>query len=225
MRRAIGGLGFLVVVLVSGGVSLGEVFRVDLPQLEKSHPYAQPSGTIVHVDLGSPLRSITSIKLEVSGEHTNGWWRGDGVEDWYSGPRAGALATYTHSGEIGGEAWTGWSGGYYAVGDGPFSITMTMLARHHSDSFNQAFLGSGAMDLELRSSGIVGWGQFVTGPVFNVTHVALVVDAQAVPEAGGLALFMGAVGTVICVGRGRRRARAEKDCPCAPERRQAGCRE
>ena len=204
MRRAIGGLGFLV-VLLSGGVSLGEVFRIDLPQLEKSHLYGEALGTIVHVDLGSPLRSITSIKLEVSGEQTDGWWRGDMVENWYVGPMSGYLAAHTHSGEIGGEAWTGWGGSYHAAGDGPFSITMTMRPQLLKDRFAQAFLASGAMDLELGSGGIVGWGRFVTPPVFDVTHVALVVDAQAVPEPGGLALVMGAVGTVIWVGRGRRR--------------------
>ncbi|MCY2952345.1 MAG: hypothetical protein NTU53_10250, partial [Planctomycetota bacterium] len=93
----------------------------------------------------------------------------------------------------------------HAAGDGPFSITMTMRPRLLKDRFAQAFLASGAMDLELASDGFMGWGRFVTPPVFNVTHVALVVDAQAVPEPGGLALVMGAVGTVIWVGRGRRR--------------------
>ena len=73
---------------ITSPVVLGEVFRINLPQFETSIGYGQ-SFAAVPVDLGTPLVQLASIQLELSGEDYEGWWVGDGVEDFYVGPQAG----------------------------------------------------------------------------------------------------------------------------------------
>ena len=167
----------VVMLILSGTTSsvvLADIFRIDLPQLENGYQYGQ-SSVVVPINLGTPLLGLDSIQIELSGEHTAGWWE-DMVFN-YAGPLGGILSagmdlTSPYS-------WD-WSGEYSGGGNGPFTATITL--HRNGGGSDWSFLRDGVTDLTLTHSELRGiGGGFTTPPSFNLTHVALVINATPMP--------------------------------------------
>ena len=174
----------LILSNTTSSLVLADVFRIDLPQLERGYPYGY-SPAAVPINLGTPLANLVSIQLELSGTHTNGWWE---TSFGTSGPEAGLLAASMDSAS---PSSLQWKGTYDGAADGPFTATMTLQGAGSPPDWS--FLQDGITDLTLAQGQTIlpPFSQLVTAPYFALTAVTLVVNATPapVPEPSALVLI------------------------------------
>lgn len=197
-------LGWLVsvgagVILLAPFAGVADEFRIDLPELERPYLYGERSPA-VPVDLATPLLALESIKVELAGTHTMGWWVGDMVEDFWLGPKGGWLILKMDSGSSSGRQWKasyrGWSTGLF---------TVTVPLHRAGGGSDWSFLEDGTTDLTVLHDFQVGWGGFTTDPLFDLTDVAVVINATPVPEPATLAALLAGAMVLLRRRAGKRR--------------------
>lgn len=191
-------------------VVLGDVFRIDLPQLERSYSY-QDWSDYVPVDLGTPLANLASIQLELSGSNSPGWNVGSAENPTYEGPVGGYLGAWMDSAS---PALSKWSGEYSGQeSGGPFTAVLSLQQRFLLPWLDSdwSFLKDGVTDLAISNELILVIGSLTSTPSFELTHVALVIDATPIPEPSTLVL-LGAGAASLFAYDWRRRRRIGK-CP------------
>ena len=153
------------------------------------------------------MLDLQSIMLELSGTHTEGWWVGDLIEDPYVGPRGGMLLAKMDSAS---SSSCQWGARYEGGSTGPFTVTLELHRKGGGSDWS--FLEDGVTDLLLLhdlQAGVGGGGGFTTPPIFDLTDVAVVINATPVPEPASVVLLgVGSLG-LFCrhrkAGRGRGR--------------------
>ena len=162
------------VMLLAPLAAVADEFRIDLPDLERPYLYGERSPA-VPIDLGTPLLALEGIEVELAGTHIEGWWVGDMVEDFYVGPRGGWLILKMDSASLPGR---GWKASYQGWATGPFIVTLPL--HRAGGGSDWSFLEDGTTDLAVIHDFQVGWGGFTTDPLFDLTDVAVVINATPV---------------------------------------------
>lgn len=202
MRPFIVGVLVVLMHLASAGLARASVFRIDFPSLERTYAYGDAS-PVVPINLGTRLRALSSIQVELQGVNTMGYW----VDSWDpSGPKSGQLHEEMNRGNP-------WETEYVAPADGPFATTASLY--RVGGGTDWSFLADGITDfyvwnvplgdLFVRSEplGGVDFFYFTTPPSYTLTHVAVVIDATPLPEPGACAILC--LGAVILASRRKRR--------------------
>lgn len=126
------------------------------------------------LELGTNLSSLYYASVHLCGVHTNGWWVGDGVEGFYTGPMGATLTVYLFVG--GGIHAPGLpSGGSYEgqvayTNDGPFSSALT-LKPTAPYLVEVPYVPDGQVALCLVRWAIIGFGQMVLDPYLHVDQI------------------------------------------------------
>ena len=189
-------------ILLAPFAAVADELRIDLPELQRPYLYGESSPAVA-IDLGTPLLALESIEVELAGVHTEGWWVGDMVEDFYVGPKGGVLILKMDSASPLG---SGWKASYVGWDTGPFIVTVPL--HRAGGGSDWSFLEDGITDLTIIHDYQLSWGGgggFTTDPVFDLTDVRVVINATPVPEPATLAALLAGAMVLLRRGAGKRR--------------------
>lgn len=172
--RVVGILVLAVGALVS--TTLGEEFRVDIPTLERDYAYGQSCGPIPF-NLGCCLASVTSVRVEITGWYSMGWWDGADIEDHYHGPR-GSGAWFELNHDANWDLRWSWYAGVDFDTNGMFNRTNTFQPWRAPGNWD--FLLDGAADLYVRHSFVVSFpeGGMTIPPHLTLSSLTVVVQGE-----------------------------------------------
>ncbi len=157
-------------------------FLLPLPLLEGAYPYGSYTGP-VEVNISSELYALSNMTVSISGVHSNGWWDGDDLWDFYHGPRGATIEIIMNV--AGGFPWM-WQGTLRLSHDGSFSTNVVLGL----SSGNWDFLKDGVTDLQVLNAIIFGFGNMTEEPYVDITNISLTIEGCPLPrftslKAGG----------------------------------------
>ena len=141
-----------------------------------------PLGTML-LEFGTKVTSVDRVGVRVSGVHTNGWWVGDGIEDFFVGNLGANLWLYLFvGGDIPGLAREGWyEGSVVLTNDGVFAVSFS-LSPHLAYLVSVPYIPAGRIALSCVVSPQYGWGSFAREPYLALSQVEIELEAKPVMQ-------------------------------------------
>ena len=155
-------------------ISHAEEISIPMPAFEGDYEYLGSRGPYLF-DLGTSLKTVSVMRVNVVGYHTMGWWDGHDHVDFYHGPRGGKIyfaVNYPNS--------PLWRGGQTFVSDGFFSLTNTLHTLQSANG-DWSFLSDGISDFYVENQEIPAMGAdggFTIPPQISVFYISLQIEAE-----------------------------------------------